>query len=182
MSSLFGRNAQVKLLEFFLSHPSSRFSLTETSKKTKLSIGSVYQYCLKLGKAGILKQESAGKTKYFSLNREDWQASAVKKFYNLVSLPIDMFLKEVKNYPVKKAVLFGSYARGEDDENSDIDLLVVGDIKQSEGAILGSRLSTISKKRFSLIIKTYEEYFSLPKKEPLLWKKISSEGVVLYGN
>lgn len=36
-----------------------------------------------------------------------------------------------KDKPVKKVYLFGSYARGEADENSDVDLLV--DLKQGAG-------------------------------------------------
>lgn len=35
------------------------------------------------------------------------------------------------NYPIKKAWLFGSYATGEANENSDIDLLVVYDKNES---------------------------------------------------
>ncbi len=34
-----------------------------------------------------------------------------------------------RKYPIKKAYLFGSYARGEAKEESDIDLRIEGDIK-----------------------------------------------------
>lgn len=34
-----------------------------------------------------------------------------------------------KKYPIRKAYLFGSYARGNATENSDVDLRIEGDIK-----------------------------------------------------
>ena len=49
----------------------------------------------------------------------------------MLSIP---FIKErvalvCKKYPIRKAYLFGSYARGEATEKSDVDIRIEGDIK-----------------------------------------------------
>jgi len=46
---------------------------------------------------------------------------------------IDRIKKFFKNKPVLKAYLFGSYSRGEADENSDIDILVELDYSKQIG-------------------------------------------------
>lgn len=49
----------------------------------------------------------------------------------MLSIPIikELITPVCKNYPIKKAYLFGSYARGEATEKSDVDIRIEGDIK-----------------------------------------------------
>lgn len=46
-----------------------------------------------------------------------------------------------KNQPVLKAWIFGSYARGEETENSDVDILVVFDQNSGKGVSLLKHIS-----------------------------------------
>jgi uncharacterized protein len=52
---------------------------------------------------------------------------------NLSAKEIDQIKNFFVGKPVKKVYLFGSYARGEADENSDIDLLIDWDYSQHIG-------------------------------------------------
>src|SRR6201987_4785581 len=52
---------------------------------------------------------------------------------NLEEKQIEIIKQYLKSQPVLKAYLFGSYVRGEADENSDIDLLVDLDYTQKIG-------------------------------------------------
>lgn len=54
-----------------------------------------------------------------------------KKIYSVEEIK-KILEKSLKNTKVNRAILFGSYAKGEANENSDIDLLV-----DSNGAIVG---------------------------------------------
>ena len=49
----------------------------------------------------------------------------------MLSIPIirERIAPVCKQYPIKKAYLFGSYARGNATEKSDVDLRIEGDIK-----------------------------------------------------
>ena len=51
----------------------------------------------------------------------------------LTSSQINQIKTFFTNKPVKKVYLFGSYARGEADENSDVDLLIDWDYSQHIG-------------------------------------------------
>jgi predicted nucleotidyltransferase len=41
---------------------------------------------------------------------------------------------------IKKIILFGSYARGDYDEESDIDILIIGDVPQREVSFLSAEI------------------------------------------
>ncbi len=181
LQKIFGKTPRLRILEFFLCHPSSSFSLTEIAKKIGVSIGSVFRHCRDLEKERIISLEVKGKSRYYSLNRENRTVTHLKKFYNLTSPPIVGLIHLIPSYAIKKAILFGSYARGEDDEDSDVDILLIGDIKSSETLLLASKMSKFCKKKFSLIAKTYEEYLSAAGKDEPFWKKVAFEGVVIYG-
>ena len=79
-------------------------------------------------------------------------------------------------YPVKKVILFGSYARGESSENSDIDLII-----DSGGVLTGMNF-------FSLVYDINEVFpvradvFEMReiKVPSLFYDNIVKEGVVIY--
>ncbi len=81
------------------------------------------------------------------------------------------------NIPVKSVIVFGSFARGESHEESDIDIAVIGD------PFLGSRHEeaiAVRKARWSLSMKIhpiwmYNDY--LENKYSTLADEIKSEGV-----
>jgi len=52
---------------------------------------------------------------------------------NLTTAEIDKIKHFFQDKPVKKVYLFGSYARGEADENSDVDLLIDWDYSKHIG-------------------------------------------------
>lgn len=52
---------------------------------------------------------------------------------NLTTAEIDKIKHFFQDKPVKKVYLFGSYARGEADENSDVDLLIDWDYQKIKG-------------------------------------------------
>ncbi|MEW5897084.1 MAG: nucleotidyltransferase domain-containing protein [Nanoarchaeota archaeon] len=180
LREVFGKNPRVLILEFFMGEADRSFSLTEIAKKTKVSIGSAFAHCEELYRKKILLREKKGKSTYYCLNRKEKTAKELKKFSNLISDPLESLIKEFAGRKIRKIILFGSYARGEDRKDSDIDLLVVGDVQPSEAILIANRLSVAYKTRFSVIVRTLEEYLALEKNEGVLWRKINLEGVTIY--
>ena len=88
-------------------------------------------------------------------------------------------LKEIRTYlssvPIEKAWLFGSFARGEETENSDIDLLV----QFTKGAKLGwqyfhiiNDLESLAKRRIDLV-----EVSTL---DPFIAPFVNNERILIY--
>jgi len=85
----------------------------------------------------------------------------------------------------EKVVLFGSYARGSNDEKSDIDILIVVKNLDNERkvtrllyrALLDEDIST----PIDFIAVDYDKYNTLKDRVGLIYKTIEREGRVLYG-
>ena len=82
----------------------------------------------------------------------------------------------VEEYPVRRVILFGSYARGDATENSDVDLII-----DSEGQLNGFDFFGIvgtMVKAMPIKIDVFE--LAEVKRPSKMFDKIMEEGVVIY--
>jgi len=123
-----------KVLEYFILNPSQEIHLKELSRRLKISPRSAKIYCDLFEKEEILISERKGNLRIFSLNNDSFAVKELKKTYYTV------FLKELGIENIcKKCVslaIYGSFASGEFDEKSDLDLLVVGDTENADYELL----------------------------------------------
>ena len=87
----------------------------------------------------------------------------------------------VRKYHPEKIILFGSYARGNVNKDSDVDLLVVIDTKQSTWD-LAVEISLVLKhsKPIDIIVRTPQEIARRLKFGDFFIKNIMDEGQILY--
>lgn len=115
------------ILEFFITHPSTKIHLKELVRTLGVSPRTAFIYLKMLRNDGILKEERVGNLTIFSLNNELPSVKAMKKAHFLLTLEelrlADALFKE--NPDVISFALYGSYADGSHDERSDIDFLVI---------------------------------------------------------
>lgn len=113
----------------FFNEPTRPHYLMEISQKAGIAHTSVKKYLIDLQKLSIIKKLSEKKgSRNFPIYKADLESSEYKKYKRICNLLkieeaglID-FLKD--NFLPKSIVLFGSYLRGEDIEDSDIDFFL----------------------------------------------------------
>ena len=111
-------------------------------------------------------------------------ASMLQKMLGLVTDK----MKGLFNEKLKSVVLFGSYARGDYDDESDIDVFVMVDMDKTE---LATYRNTISDILFELDIE-YDVFLSVKLQDQATFEKwendlplfmnVKNEGVLLYAN
>lgn len=110
---------------FFFSNPSAKRRVRQLSRELQLVLPSVIRYCKELLTEEIIQKEEITGISLYSANRVSSSYSIEKKCFNLKTLIqsglIDYLRREHAN-PV--VILFGSFAKGEDIEVSDIDLYI----------------------------------------------------------
>lgn len=118
-----------RVLEVFFKEPTKIHFIKEISRKISLAHTSVRNNIRNLEKEGLIEKKESKPFDGFIAKREDEKFTFYKQVYNLYSLSE---LKEeiTKKIAPKALVLFGSYQRGEDIEESDVDLLVVTKVKK----------------------------------------------------
>ena len=129
------KNIKGTIKEHFFVSPSDKLRVREMEKALKLPLPSVIRYCRELRDEGFLRAMRTGNVVFYTADRASGTYVLEKRLFNIKSLYVSGlvgFLKEeLSNPPV---VVFGSYARGEDVEESDIDVYI----------------ETVSKKKISL--------------------------------
>ncbi len=122
MIKIFEKYKGIKILKFFIFNPTKRFYLREIARKLKMSTSTVKTFLDLFVKEGIVIKEKIGNLSIFNLNNESVYVKELKKVFAL------FYFKEnnIEKITNKTLAIYGSYAKGEFDERSDIDLLVIG--------------------------------------------------------
>ena len=85
-------------------------------------------------------------------------------------------LPVVKKYPVEKVILFGSYARGDASDKSDVDLVV-----ESRGLLRNRKIFALGGELLGVLPVRVDVYDILEIENPsAMYDNIRKEGVVIY--
>jgi len=159
-------------MEFFFKFPERKFHLRELERLTKLSLPAVSNICQKLEKKDLLKSKKDKVLKNFYATRNQ-KFIQLKRIYNMQSLFSVELIDHLKNvYEEPEAIiLFGSYGKGEDISQSDIDIAIITSIsKELEFSLY--------EKRLARKIRTYE--IQLEKVEKSFLNTLAN-GIILSG-
>ena len=119
------KNIKQQIKEYFFINPTTKLRVREIERTLNLPLPSIIRYCKELEKEGILTIQKIGNVSFYTANRTNDFYLLEKKLYNIKSLYtsglIDTLKVELSNPSI---ILFGSYAKGEDIEKSDIDLYI----------------------------------------------------------
>jgi len=119
------KDIRTKLKEYFFLNPTIKLRVRQIERELKVPLPSVIRYTKELEKEGVLKSIKIANITTYSADRSSKNYLLEKKLFNIHQLyasGLVDFLIEYFSNPV--VVVFGSYAQGEDTENSDIDLYI----------------------------------------------------------
>jgi predicted nucleotidyltransferase len=179
---------RIRLLKIFHRFPGRVFSLSDIAKITGQSNGAVYPALAGLVEAGILKSSKVGKATAYRLNSENPLSRKVMEIFTAEKETLrkvaEDFTSQLNKKQVVSVILFGSVARGEPNEKSDIDLLMVyrgkrADIEKNVNAFVEKYLESdvivlpvfYSEKEIKEMSLKYNSFIT----------RIENEGIVLYG-
>lgn len=124
MLDLFRRCAAFRILEFPLQYPNEEIHLKELARKLSMSSRSIKIYCDEFEKEGILTCKRKGNLRLFSPDNESYVVKEMKRAY-ISALLKEMDIDSLSESAISIAI-YSSYATGDYDERSDIDILVIG--------------------------------------------------------
>ncbi|MEW5955967.1 MAG: nucleotidyltransferase domain-containing protein [Candidatus Micrarchaeota archaeon] len=169
---LLSNKSASRVIEFFLRRPTAEAYAEKLRQEIKISRKSLLDSLAKLEGEGLLVAKRIGRVKAYSLNRG---RPLVKQLKTLAT--VSELLPELEGLAGEAEVyLFGSAARGEDTETSDVDLLVIGRVERSKVArILGGAM----RERIKPVVMTALEYSRLSRTDPAFYERIEKDKIRL---
>jgi predicted nucleotidyltransferase len=169
----------LKLTNFFLENSYEEFYLRELSKKLKISVFAIKKYADYLLREGLIQEERKGNLRYFKANLENlfFKHLKIARSINLIirSGLIEFLKENLAN--VSSIVLFGSIARGEDNEESDIDISIIGKEKTLDLEKFEDKLN----KKINIHMFSWSEWNIKVKKDSAFYFDVITQGIPLHG-
>jgi predicted nucleotidyltransferase len=177
----------LKMLGLYRSNYDASFHVRAVARETNIDVKAIQLQLKMLEKINVVSSTQKGRNKEYSLNLDNY----LTKYYMILAETFASITYLSKNFEIKKlfseigdkigdsVMLFGSFAKGEMTQKSDIDLLVIGDKKSNldavreTGRLIGREIGVKS---------TTEEKFleGLMNGDPLIREVVASH-VILKG-
>ncbi len=128
LANLLFKEYRKRVLSLLLLHPDNTYHVRELARLTETVPGTLHKELSKLAEAGILKKSSRGNQVSYQADRNcvifEELSSIVRKTAGLADILADALAP--LNDGIETAFVFGSAASGEAGNDSDIDLLIIG--------------------------------------------------------
>lgn len=158
----------------FLSRPSVELYQSEAVKESGLSYVTAVKCLDLLLKNNLLTETWRGGLRIYRLNKE---SLAVKQMKILLSSTA--ILDAIKHFgsPDFEVYLYGSTARGEDAEESDVDLLIIGKIGAGKRMKLAKAVEKAIGHEAKLVVMSRIEYAELPQKNSAFYENLDRDRI-----
>ena len=179
MIQLYQNVTQLKVLSHFFDNPTEEFYLRELGRLLEISPMTVKRALDDLvGDKFIIKEKKKNQILYRA-NMESQTFRFAKISYNLAWLEENEVVKYLleKVPGISSIILYGSYAKGENDRHSDLDLLIICTTKKIDPYKIEKRLGI----EVNIINFTSTQWTKQAKTNRAFYLDVITEGIVLYG-
>lgn len=184
LDNIFGSRVRAKLLGWFFTHVDERFFVRQLAPIIKEDPTNISREMTKLEGLGILTSVRQGNLKYFQVNEG---CSFLNELRGLVMKTtgiagqIKEKIEQIKG--IKIAFIYGSFAKGQETAESDVDLLLVGDVNQD---ILDTALQGLERRlgrTINYVLYDWKEFKEkVSSRDGFITDVLKDEKIILTGN
>ncbi|MFH1224312.1 MAG: nucleotidyltransferase domain-containing protein [Candidatus Diapherotrites archaeon] len=171
--------AVVQAIQVVLSRPNRAFSVRGLAKEAEISHGASREALSFMKKKGIVSLDIVGRTYQYRASLESPLCRQWKILFNLDLLADSGVAEELlKKIPhIHSILLYGSFAKGTNDEKSDIDLLVIAHRPAKPGVGFAGKI----KREVNLSILSLGEWKRKAEKEKAFYDNVIYDSIPLFG-
>lgn len=180
LTKLFTSNTRSKIITIFMLNPDGEMYVREITKKIHENINSVRRELSNLEDMGLLESRKAGNLKYFRVNKDFYLYNELYSMVMKTEGVAGLLKENVEKWgQIKLAFVYGSFASKKAGPDSDIDILMVGDINED---VIISEFNSLERKLsrdINYIILSEEEYQEKINNEDLFILEILREPKIM---
>jgi predicted nucleotidyltransferase len=179
MKQLFQKSNILKTLVYFFENPYKEEHLREIARKTKISPSTLSRTLAMLTRDGLIQKREEKHATFFKATMSNIFKS-LKISYTLSIIENKKIIKYVQENSsgISSFILYGSSARGEDDQDSDYDFLIISgssNVKADEISTLLGRECSI--KKFNLA-----QWKDVSRNNRAFYLEVITSSIALFGN
>lgn len=160
LSSLLFSDYRRRVLGLLLLHPDTTYHVRELARLTGTSAGTLHKELTKLTTGGVLRRQEVGNQVRYSADRDcpvfEELASILRKTSGLVDVLVEALSSIEKN--IALAFVFGSVARGEQQSNSDVDVMLVGNLGFADAVQVLHPVQVTLQREINPVVYSLEEF------------------------
>lgn len=173
ITDILGNKASLELLSHFLRHATLQKNFSQLKKETRLSSATLAKALKRLHHYNLVAYAQWERLKLYTLQRD---SLLVRQLKILDTLSMLLPLQDVAKRLNCSIYLFGSAARGEDTERSDIDFLILAeDNAEKIPAIIEKSIKT--KRKIAIHIFTNLEWAQMARKDPAFYERVEKDKI-----
>jgi len=160
LSSLLFSDYRRRVLGLLLLHPDRSYHVRELARLTGTSAGTLHKELTKLTQGGVLRREAVGNQVRYSADLDcpifGELASILRKTSGMVDVLVAALSSVEKD--ITLAFVFGSVARGEQQSNSDVDVMLVGNLGFADAVQLLHPIQATLQREINPVVYTVDEF------------------------
>ncbi len=150
LKNLIGSKTRRVILKAFVESPDAEYYTRQLSSLHHLSAGTLHRELKNLSSLGILKARKIGNIKLFSINKQNPVYEEIKNIIYKTEGVVRFIKDDIPGVRgIKVAFIYGSFAKGDERQDSDVDIFLIGDNIDEDELI--RVISDIEKKLFKEI-------------------------------
>jgi predicted nucleotidyltransferase len=177
---LFGSKTRVTLLVKLLMNSEKSFYIRELSRELNIPYGMLYKEEKNLASLNIINEENKGKVTLVTINKSLPFFAELKNLLIKTAGLGDLLKNALSELSgVRYALVYGSFASGEESASSDIDVLIVGSAKEEKILnAIGSTEKTVGRE-INYILWNEEEFMKRVRSRHHLLTEIASKPLMM---
>jgi predicted nucleotidyltransferase len=184
LNTSFSKYAGWNVLQWFTAHPYEEIHVNRLSRELGIGTGTSSRLLRELLETGLLHRREVANASLYSLDNESGTVRELKRLRTVMELEsggvVESFLRH--DDAIITLALYGSYASGENDARSDVDILL---ISGSNGEDYPAALKNVEKAlggEASLLKFSLTSWRKLKTDDPDFYGTVIANHVVLWGS
>ena len=185
LTSFLFSNTRRALLTLIYGRPDETFYVNQLIQLTGSGSGAVQRELKQMTEAGVVNRTESGNMVHYQANKLCPVYQELRSFIQKTSGAADIIRKSLSpvSRKIKLAFIFGSIAAGTGRKNSDIDLMVVGDVTFGETVTVLSSAEEKLGRELNTIVYPYTEFQQKVKADHYFLKNvINREKIFIIGD
>lgn len=179
LERLFKSKNLILILKLLFWHSTTPFHSNEIARRTGMSPSTVSKELSGILPLGIVSKNLKGNMTLYQINTQNTIYNELRQIFFKFEFVNELITKDLAEFNIKFALIFGSFAKGTETESSDADLLIIGDVLENQILRAMSKVETQIGREINVIIWKEEEFHQKSKDRIALLEEIVKNPVIM---